>query len=119
VVDDNVDAAQSLANLLTMSGHETRTEHDGTTAVEAALAWRPDVALLDIGLPGISGFEVARRIRQQSKHMVLVALTGYGQETDRQRSREAGFDHHLVKPADFDDVEKILAAVASRLNVQG
>ena len=114
VVDDNVDAAQSLADLLLVSGHEVQMAHEGLSAVEAALAWCPDVVLLDIGLPGINGFEVATRIRNEPKlkTIVLVALTGYGQATDRQRSQDAGFDYHLVKPADFDDVEKILAGVA-------
>jgi PAS domain S-box-containing protein len=113
VVDDNVDAAQTLADLLSMSGHEVRIVHDGLGAVADAVAWCPDVVLLDIGLPGLNGFEVAKRIRREAAHptMTLVALTGYGQAADRQRSREAGFDHHLVKPADFDEVEKILAAV--------
>lgn len=113
VVDDNVDAAQTLADLLSMTGHEVRMVHDGLSAVDAAVAWCPDVVLLDIGLPGLNGFEVAKRIRLEAAHpaMVLVALTGYGQASDRQRSHEAGFDHHLVKPADFDEVEKILAAV--------
>ena len=114
VVDDNVDAAQTVAMLLEMSGHKGRIAHDGPSALEAALAWQPDVVLLDIGLPGLSGFEVARLIRQQPllKNVVLVALTGYGLEADRQRSQEAGFDHHLVKPADFDEIEKILASVS-------
>ena len=113
VVDDNVDAAQSLADLLSLSGHDVRLAYEGISAVETAVAWCPDVVLLDIGLPGLNGFEVAKRIRQQAAcpNMVLVALTGYGQATDRQRSKDAGFDHHLVKPADFDDVEKILAGV--------
>ena len=114
VVDDNVDAAQTVAMLLDMSGHECRMAHCGPSALEAALAWQPEVVLLDIGLPGLSGFEVARLIRQQPllKNVVLVALTGYGLEADRQRSQEAGFDHHLVKPADFDEIEKILASVS-------
>ena len=113
VVDDNVDAAQTLADLLVMTGHEVRIVHDGLGAVAAAVAWCPDVVLLDIGLPGLNGFDVAKRIRCETtkSDMVLVALTGYGQASDRQRSQEAGFDHHLVKPADFDEVEKILAAV--------
>ena len=113
VVDDNVDAAQSVAMLLDMSGHQCRMAHDGPSGLEAALAWQPDVVLLDIGLPGLNGFEVARQIRQQPllKNVVLVALTGYGLEADRQRSRDAGFDHHLVKPADFDEIEKILASL--------
>ncbi|MDP2817606.1 MAG: ATP-binding protein [Polaromonas sp.] len=113
VVDDNVDAAQTVAMLLEMSGHGVRMAHDGPDALEVALAWHPDLVLLDIGLPGLNGFQVAERIRQEPtlKNIVLVALTGYGLEADRQRSRETGFDHHLVKPADFEEVEKILEAV--------
>ena len=116
VVDDNVDAAQSLAMLLQALGHDVRMAYDGPGAVEAALDFRPDMVLLDIGLPGLSGIEVARRIRQLAalKNIVLVAMTGYGQDTDRQRSLEAGFDHHLVKPADFDQVQKILASVPEK-----
>ena len=116
VVDDNVDTATSLAMLLTESGHDVRTAHDGPTALEAALDYRPDVVLLDIGLPGLDGFEVAKRIRQQPtlQNVVLVAMTGYGQESDRQRSQEAGFDHHLVKPADFEKVQQILATVSKK-----
>ena len=80
----------------------------------AALAWQPELVLLDIGLPGLNGFEVAKRIRPEPllKKVVLVALTGYGLEADRQRSREAGFDHHLVKPTGFDAIEKILESVS-------
>ena len=113
VVDDNVDAAQSLGLLLEMSGHAVRLAYDGPTALQAAIDYRPDVALLDIGLPGLDGFEVAQRIRHQAtlRGMVLVALTGYGQDTDRQRSQDAGFDYHLVKPAAFDEIEQILACV--------
>ena len=115
-VDDNVDAVQNLALLLKMSGHEVQLAYDGPSALEVALAMRPDVVLLDIGLPGLTGYEVAQWIRQQPalKDTVLVALTGYGRATDRQLSREAGFDHHLVKPADFREVEQILATVAMR-----
>jgi PAS domain S-box-containing protein len=117
VVDDNVDAAQSLAKLLEMTGHETRLAYDGPSALEAAIDYRPDVVLLDIGLPGLSGFEVARQIRQQAalSGIVLVALTGYGQDSDRQLSKEAGFDYHLVKPASFSDIEQILASVSARV----
>ena len=113
VVDDNVDAAQTVAMLLKMSGHGVQMAHDGPGALEVALAWHPDLVLLDIGLPGLNGFQVAERIRQEPtlKTIVLVALTGYGLEADRQRSREAGFDHHLVKPADFDEVENILETI--------
>ena len=117
VVDDNVDAAQSLGLLLEMSGHAVYLAYDGPSALQAAIALRPDVALLDIGLPGLDGFEVAQRIRHQAalKGMVLVALTGYGQDTDRQRSQDAGFDYHLVKPAGFDEIEKILLRVPERV----
>ena len=110
VVDDNIDAAQSLAMLVEISGHETQVAYDGPSALKTALTWQPDVVLLDIGLPGLNGYEVAMRIRQESKRkdIVLVALTGYGQESDRKKSQDAGFDHHLVKPADFDEVERIL-----------
>ncbi|MBC7822150.1 MAG: response regulator, partial [Planctomycetaceae bacterium] len=86
----------------------------GPTAVQAALDYRPDVVLLDIGLPGLTGYEVAKRIRQQSVHknVMLVAVTGYGQEADRQTSLDAGFNHHLVKPPDFRNVQQILAIAA-------
>lgn len=114
VVDDNVDAAQSIAMLLEASGNDVQTAHDGLTALEAALAFRPDVVLLDIGLPGLDGFEVAKRLRLQSVHsrVVLVAITGYGQDSDRQRSQDAGFNHHLTKPTDFGKVQQILATAS-------
>jgi CheY-like chemotaxis protein/anti-sigma regulatory factor (Ser/Thr protein kinase) len=114
MVDDNVDAAQSLGLLLKASGHDVRTVYDGLSAVEAALEYRPNVVLLDIGLPGLDGFEVAKRLRQQPtlSNIVLVAITGYGQEADLQRSQDAGFDHHLVKPTDIGKVQDILATVS-------
>jgi CheY-like chemotaxis protein len=113
VVDDNVDLARSLASLLKASGHDVRTAHDGPRALEAAREFRPNAVLLDIGLPGMNGFEVAQRMRQEPilQNVVLVAMTGYGQETDRQRSQAAGFDHHLLKPADFALVQQVLATV--------
>jgi CheY-like chemotaxis protein/two-component sensor histidine kinase len=116
-VDDNVDTAQSLAMLLEASGHHVRVARDGPTALQAALDYRPDVVLLDIGLPGLNGYEVAMRIRQQPalNNMVLVAMTGYGTTEDRLRSQEAGFDHHLVKPADFGHVQQILASVSQNV----
>ena len=97
--------------LLQMSGNETHTAYDGLEAVEAAAAFRPDVVLLDIGLPKLNGYEAARRIREQpwGKGIVLVALTGWGQDEDRQRSREAGFNGHLVKPVDHSALMKLLA----------
>ena len=116
VVDDNVDAAQSLAMLLKISGHQVCMAHTGPTALEAALDYRPNVVLLDIGLPGMDGYEVAKRIRQQPvlQNVVLVAMTGYGQDTDRQRSQEVGFNAHLVKPFDFGKVQETLATVMEK-----
>lgn len=112
VVDDNLDSADSIAPLLRLSGHRTFLAHNGLEAVEAAARLRPDVVLLDIGLPTISGIEACRRIRSHawSKGMVVVALTGWGQEHDRRRTREAGFDAHLVKPVDYDDLLQLLSA---------
>ncbi|MGB3298877.1 MAG: PAS domain S-box protein, partial [Phormidesmis sp.] len=102
IVDDNEDSAMTLSMLFEMTGDETQTAHDGLKAVKTAETFRPDVALLDIGLPGLSGYEVARQIRTQpwGQAMVLVALTGWGQAEDRQRSQAAGFDAHMVKPID-------------------
>ena len=114
VVDDNVDTVTTLAMLVQESGHDVRTAYDGSAVLEAALDYRPNVVLLDIGLPGLDGFEVAKRLRQQPalQNVVLVAMTGYGQESDRQRSQEAGFDHHLVKPGNFG---KVLQHLGDRL----
>jgi CheY-like chemotaxis protein len=110
VVDDNRDEVESLAMLLQLGGHETHMAHDGLEAVEAANALQPDVILLDVGLPGLNGYEVARRIREQqkAKRLVLVALTGWGQDDDRRRSKQAGFDAHLVKPVDPTTLGKLL-----------
>ncbi len=115
VVDDNVDAADSLATLLITSGHAVRTAYAGPTALEVTDDHHPDVILLDIGLPGFSGYEVAKRLRQQPNfsNVVLIAMTGYGQESDRSRSIESGFDHHLVKPVPYEQVLQILATVGT------
>jgi len=112
VVDDNVDSAVSLAMLLRLNGHEVYTAHDGLEAVEATAKFQPDVILLDIGLPKLNGYEAARRIREQqgSRKPILVALTGWGQEEDRRRSSEAGFDAHIVKPVDLDALSNLLVA---------
>lgn len=114
VVDDNLDAAQSAAMLLQALGHDARMAHDGVSAVSVAREFEPDVMLLDIGLPVVDGLQVAKRIREEPslRHVVLVALTGYGQQSDRQRAQEAGFDHYLVKPVDFARVQSILSAPA-------
>jgi PAS domain S-box-containing protein len=116
VVDDNIDTADFLVTLLEASGHDVRMAHDGPSSLKAALAFQPDVVLLDIGLPGLDGFEVAKRLRQQTalNGIVLVAMTGYGQESDRQRSLDAGFNHHLVKPTAFSKVQQILATVSQK-----
>jgi signal transduction histidine kinase len=111
VADDNVDALESLATLLEINGHEVHTASDGMLAVEVAAKCRPEVALLDIGMPRMDGYEVARRIRAEAwgKNTVLVALTGWGQDEDRRRTREAGFDSHLVKPLDLEVLSEFLA----------
>ena len=113
VVEDNVDAAETLTILLETSGHKVRTANDGLAALQAALEYRPHVVLLDIGLPGMDGFSVARQLREQPTlaNIVLVAMTGYGEVVARQKSSEAGFNHHLVKPADFRKLQEILAGV--------
>ena len=113
VVDDDVDMSESTALILRDAGHDVRTAFDGASALQAALDYRPHAVLLDIGLPGMSGHEVARRMRlaPELKHVILVAVTGYGQERDSTVSREAGFNHHLVKPASYDDIHLILDSI--------
>jgi CheY-like chemotaxis protein len=113
VVDDNEDAAASLAMLLRFLGSEVQVARDGATALSMIADFRPDAVLLDIGMPGMDGFEVARRIREQADFagIVLIALTGWGQAEDRSRTRAAGFDHHLVKPADITSLQSLLVAV--------
>jgi PAS domain S-box-containing protein len=110
VVDDSVDSAESLSVALALEGHKTKTAHDGPSALELARAFRPQVTLLDIGLPGMNGYEVARELRKQpgGRKRKLIALTGYGQEEDRRKSREAGFDHHLTKPVDYDALASLI-----------
>ena len=110
LVDDNVDGADSLATLVRLAGHEARVAHDGPAALEAAAAFRPQVVVLDIGLPGLTGYEVARRLRADPdlSGASLVAVTGYGRDEDRERARQAGFDHHLVKPVAFAELLNLL-----------
>jgi CheY-like chemotaxis protein len=111
VVDDNRDGAASLALLLTVMGNDTRTAHDGLEGVELAEAFRPDLIVLDIGPPKLNGFDACRRIRGKAwaKDTLIVAATGWGQDEDRRRSKEAGFDHHLVKPVDAAELGRLLA----------
>jgi signal transduction histidine kinase/DNA-binding response OmpR family regulator len=110
VVDDQADVADTTAAMLGLSGHDVRTARDGREALEQAAEFQPEVVLLDIGLPGMDGYEVARRLRQTQagRQVLLVALTGYGQPTDRQRSQEAGFDEHLLKPVDPATLEALI-----------
>lgn len=111
VVDDNQDSALSLAMMLSIMGHETRTAHDGESAVATAETFLPEVVLLDIGLPKLNGYEVAQRIREKAwgTSMFLIAVTGWGQEEDRQRSAEVGLNVHMVKPVEPSVLEKLLA----------
>jgi signal transduction histidine kinase len=113
IVDDNEDSALSLALMLQIMGHDTRTAHDGLAALAAAEEFRPEVVLLDIGLPRLNGYDVCRRLRGSAwgLKMVIIALTGWGQEDDKRRSKEAGFNFHMVKPIDPADLEKLLAGL--------
>jgi two-component system CheB/CheR fusion protein len=115
VVEDNVDAAESLATLLRVWGHDVQVVHDGLEALDVASESRPEVVLLDIGLPGLDGYQVARRLREDvGLHTsLLVAMTGYGQPEDRRRSREAGIHHHFVKPVEPLVLRNLLADVAA------
>jgi two-component system CheB/CheR fusion protein len=111
VVDDNVDAAESMADLLALLGNEIAIAHDGPEALRIAPTFNPDICVVDIGLPAMDGYELARRLRDSclAEGARLIAVTGYGQATDRQRSREAGFDAHLVKPVNPDVLERTVA----------
>ncbi len=116
VVDDNMDAADSLAMLLRLGLHEVQVAYTGPEALQAALNYRPDIILLDIGLPGLDGYQIAKRLRRepQTQKAVLIALTGYGQESDKEQARQAGFDHHLVKPVDPTQLQNLLALMVER-----
>lgn len=111
VADDNEDSAESFAMLLSFSGHEVRIVHDGASALDAVRDFRPDVAFLDIGMPGLTGYEVAQAVRAEpwGREVTLIAVTGWGQPDDRQRARTAGFDRHLIKPIDPAEVDRLLA----------
>jgi len=113
VADDNEDSAETLALLLQALGNEVRAVHDGQRAVEEAESFRPDVALLDIGMPGLDGYEVCRRIRQHdwAQTIVIAALTGWSRDEDRDRSEQAGFNHFLVKPVDPKALEELIAGL--------
>jgi CheY-like chemotaxis protein len=109
VVDDNVDSAETMAELVRIWGHDVRVAHDGPAALEQARSYRPHVVLLDVGLPGMDGYELARRLRAEGlAGDLLVSITGYGQEEDRRRAHDAGFDHHLTKPVDPDILSRLI-----------
>jgi CheY-like chemotaxis protein len=112
VVDDNEDSAVTLAMLLREDGHTVEVAHDGERAIAAAAAFRPNAVLLDIGMPDMNGFDACRAIRAQpgGKDIVIAALTGWGQEEDQRRSRDAGFDAHLVKPVEREALAALLAS---------
>ena len=114
VVDDSISTAQSMAALLQLKGHDARVAFDGPKALETAAAFHPEVVLLDIGMPGMNGYQVAKQLRQMPglEQTLLVAISGYGQEEDRRRSREAGFQHHLVKPVRLSAVLELLVSAA-------
>jgi CheY-like chemotaxis protein len=116
IVDDLKDSADSLSVMLELKGHEVQTAYDGEEAIAAAQAFQPDVVLLDIGMPRMNGYDACRTIREQpwGKGMYLVAVTGWGQEDDFRRTQEAGFDHHMVKPVDPEDLLKLLATLPSK-----
>jgi CheY-like chemotaxis protein len=110
VVDENRDAADSLALILGQMGHEVRVSYDSREAIEVARSLGPDIVFLDLVMPGIDGYEVARQMRSdpQLQHALIVAVTGFGGEEDRERSRKAGIDHHVVKPIDLEFIESLL-----------
>src|SRR6185312_6870431 len=110
VVDDSHDGASTLARMLRLLGNDVRTANDGLEGIEAAGEFRPEVVLMDVGMPVLNGLDATRRIREQEwgRKITIIALTGWGQEGDKERSREAGCDGHLVKPVDFADLEKLL-----------
>jgi CheY-like chemotaxis protein len=112
VVEDSRDSATSLRMLLEVLGYQVRVAYTGRAGLDEAAAWRPEVVVCDIGLPEMDGYEVARRLRQapESRGVLLVALTGYGRDEDRRRAFEAGFDHHLTKPADPEELRRLLAS---------
>ena len=110
IVDDNKDLANSLGRLLTILGHEVEVVCDGRRGIEIARSYRPEVVLLDIGLPLLDGYQVARTLREEGFHdTIIIAVSGYGQEEDRERSREAGMDHHLTKPVDVQTLSALIS----------
>jgi DNA-binding response OmpR family regulator len=110
VADDNVDAGDSLAMLLRLDGHEVELARNGPEALALFERMRPDVAILDIGMPGLNGYVVALRIREQKSDVTLIALTGWGQEADKARARASGFDHHFTKPVEPTELSRLIGS---------
>jgi DNA-binding response OmpR family regulator len=120
VVDDNADAADTLGMLFEVRGDEVRIAYDGLEALATEDAFKPAVVLLDIGMPKLSGYDVAKRIREaRGASVLIVAITGWGQEDDRQRARDAGIDHHFTKPVDFESLADIIDREAPRPSLDG
>jgi CheY-like chemotaxis protein len=119
VVDDNQDGADLMAILLRLQGHAVEVAHDGVTALKSAAAFDPDVVLLDIGLPGLDGYAVANQLRDTATRRLpcLIAMTGYGTDEDRQRTQEAGFDHHIVKPIEPAELNALLAQSTAAMRI--
>jgi CheY-like chemotaxis protein len=110
VVDDNLDSAETMAELVKLSGHDVRTAHDGPSALECAREFHPQVILLDVGLPGMDGYELARRLRADGlAGELMVSVTGYGEDEDRRQAEEAGFHHHLIKPVSPDVLLRLVS----------
>ena len=119
VVDDNQDGADLMAVLLRLQGHAVEVAHDGVSALKSAAAFEPDVVLLDIGLPGLNGYAVAKQLREnkQARPQCLIAMTGYGTDEDRQRTETAGFDHHIVKPIEPAELNALLARSVAAMGI--
>jgi CheY-like chemotaxis protein len=117
IVEDNRDAADTLRDLLELSGYEVEVAYSGPAGIEAAQRFHPEAVLCDLGLPGMDGYAVASELRKRTgtREACLIALSGYGQEEDRRRSQAAGFDHHLTKPVEFPDLERWLTPIRSSL----
>jgi CheY-like chemotaxis protein len=118
VVDDNADAADMMKTLLELHGHEVRVAYDGLSALATVSEFKPEIGLFDIGLPSMNGYELARRVRQDAAipEIYLVAVTGWGQEEDRRRARASGFDAHLTKPADPEELQRLIALAGKRFD---
>jgi CheY-like chemotaxis protein len=121
VVDDNQDSAISMTLLLELQGHEVHVAHAGPAALRVASDKKPDVILLDIGMPGMNGYEVAKQLRAQHEFAdtLLVAITGYGRASDVKQTQSAGFDYHLVKPVDYEELQAVLASRSAKSDLRG